>query len=351
MKVISFDVGIKNLAYCLFQIPDVIPDVIPNGGPNRVPEQEIKREQKITISDWKVLSLMESEEPIPKCNHPLVKKKGKKTESIPQGICNHAAKYKQTDINLCDKHAKAVATNKQWLLPENRFKKVKNMKLDEILELATSFGFVYTNKPKKPEVLAWVQDFLSKKCLIPVSKKMKNAGEADLISLGHSMKKVFKDTLPDDISCVLIENQISTLASRMKTVQGMLAQYFIMRYEGIRVEFISSANKLKMFSKDKKEKTEDKKEKTEDKKEKAEDKKEENKLEGGEHKKNTTKTQGQKYKEHKKDGVFYCEKVLNDKTFLGGEQWGQIERKKKDDLADCFLQGVWWLNNEKLINM
>jgi hypothetical protein len=325
MKVISFDVGIKNLAYCLFEIP------------------EKQGEQKITISDWKVLSLMESEEPVPKCNHPLIKKKG---TPIPEGICNHAAKYKQTDITLCDKHAKAVAADKQWLLPENRFKKVKKMKLEEIVELATSFGFSSTVKPKKPAVLEWVQDFLSKKCLISVSKKTKNAGEADLISLGHSMKKVFKDTLPDDICCVLIENQISTLASRMKTVQGMLAQYFIMRYEGIRVEFISSANKLKMFSKEKKEKVEDKK--VEDKK--VEDK-EENKSEGGEQKENPTKTQGQKYKEHKKDGVFYCEKVLADKTFLGGEQWGQIERKKKDDLADCFLQGVWWLNNEKLINM
>ena len=328
MKVISFDVGIKNLAYCLFEIPDGSPI----GGPEK------QGDQKITISDWKVLSLMESEEPVPKCNHPLIKKKGKKTEQAE--ICNHAAKYKQTDITLCDKHAKAVAADKQWLLPENRFKKVKKMKLEEVVELATSFGFSSTTKPKKSELLAWVEEFLSKKCLIPVSKKTKNAGEADLISLGHSMKKVFKDILPDDISCVLIENQISTLASRMKTVQGMLAQYFIMRYEGIRVEFISSANKLKMFSKEKKEENK-----------KVDDKKEENKMEGGEHNEKTTKTQGQKYKEHKKDGVFYCEKVLADKTFLGGEQWGQIERKKKDDLADCFLQGVWWLNNEKLINM
>jgi len=335
MKVISFDVGIKNLAYCLFEIPE-------------------QQGEKITISDWKVLSLMESEEPIPKCNHPLMKKKGKKSEPTPVqggGLCNHAAKYKQTDINLCDKHAKAVAADKQWLLPENRFKKVKKMKLEEVVELATSFGFSSTTKPKKPEVLAWVEDFLSKKCLIPVSKKTKNAGEADLISLGHSMKKVFKDILPDDISCVLIENQISTLASRMKTVQGMLAQYFIMRYEGIRVEFISSANKLKMFSKEKvenkKEENKSEEKKTEEKK--TEDKKEENKMEGGEHKEKTTKTQGQKYKEHKKDGVFYCEKVLNDKTFLGGEQWGQIERKKKDDLADCFLQGLWWLNNENYL--
>jgi hypothetical protein len=349
MKVISFDVGIKNLAYCLFDIPDGGL----TGGPTGGPQEE--QNTKITISDWKVISLMESEEPIPKCNQPLMKKKGKKTEPTPVGICNHMAKYKQTDITLCDKHAKAVAADKQWLLPENRFKKVKKMKLEEVVELATSFGFSPTAKAKKPEVLSWVEDFLSKKCLIPVSKKTKNAGEADLISLGHSMKKVFKDILPDDISCVLIENQISTLATRMKTVQGMLAQYFIMRYEGIRVEFISSANKLKMFSKEKKEKSDEKN--TEEKKENKktgenkikEKKAEENK--GGEHNENSTKTQGQKYKEHKKDGVFYCEKVLADKTFLGGEQWGQIERKKKDDLADCFLQGVWWLNNEKFINM
>jgi hypothetical protein len=105
----------------------------------------------------------------------------------------------------------------------------------------------------------------------------------------------------------------------MKTVQGMLAQYFIMMYETIEIEFISSSNKLKMFTK---EKEKEKKETTE-------------------------KTQSQTYTEHKKDSIFYCEQVLKEGNFKGGEQWVQIEKKKKDDLADCFLQGVWWLSQNK----
>ena len=37
--------------------------------------------------------------------------------------------------------------------------------------------------------------------------------------------------LPDieSITHVFIENQISPIANRMKTIQGMLAQYFIMK--------------------------------------------------------------------------------------------------------------------------
>jgi hypothetical protein len=195
------------------------------------------------------------------------------------------------------------------------------MKLEELLGVATSFGFSagVDTRMKKPDILAWVEDYLGKKMLVPVNKRTAKAGEADLVSLGRAMKTVFRDTLPADIEMVLIENQISPLANRMKTVQGMLAQYFIMRYEGVGVEFISSANKLKMFS-------------NEDVKKKE--------LVGVE------QTQAQKYKEHKKDGVFYCQQVLDKKVFEGGEQWTLCERKKKDDLADCFLQGVWWLKRE-----
>ena len=33
-----------------------------------------------------------------------------------------------------------------------------------------------------------------------------------------------------DITHIIIENQISPIATRMKTIQGLLTQYFIMKY-------------------------------------------------------------------------------------------------------------------------
>jgi hypothetical protein len=173
--------------------------------------------------------------------------------------------------------------------------------------------------------------------LEPVKHKKEKAGEADLVSLGQAIKKVFKEVVDknQDISVVLIENQISPLANRMKTVQGMLAQYFIMMYDTIHIEFVSSANKLKIFDKEK----QDKKDK--EQKEKGEQK--------GEPEEKKDKTQSQIYKEHKKDGLVYCEKVLKEISFEGGEQWDNCEKKKKDDLADCFLQGVWWIKKNKYI--
>ena len=320
MKIISFDVGIKNLAYCLFETTAE--------GPPR-------------IVDWKVLSLMDEPAPIPLCSAALLtSSKAKKPKSNTileqprQTACAHKAHYTQSNIFLCDKHAKAAAARGEWLLPEPLWKNVKKMKLEELVGVATSFGFSagVDTRMKKPDVLAWVEDYLGKKMLVPVNKRTAKAGEADLVSLGRAMKTVFRDTLPDDIEMVLIENQISPLANRMKTVQGMLAQYFIMRYEGVGVEFISSANKLKMFVT----KEDVKKKESKDSSSSGQVSQEE-------------KTQGQKYKEHKRDGVFYCQQVLDKKVFEGGEQWVTCERKKKDDLADCFLQGVWWLKREGFI--
>ena len=45
---------------------------------------------------------------------------------------------------------------------------------------------------------------------------------------------------------VIIENQIGPLAIRMKTIQGMIVQYFIMSNLNVEhIEFISASNKLK----------------------------------------------------------------------------------------------------------
>jgi len=68
----------------------------------------------------------------------------------------------------------------------------------------------------------------------------------DLVSIGRNMKKEFQKILSfNDPKHVIVENQISPIATRMKSIQGMLAQYFIMQSDDINIEFLSSAGKLK----------------------------------------------------------------------------------------------------------
>jgi hypothetical protein len=146
--------------------------------------------------------------------------------------------------------------------------------------------------------------------LIPIVNKKERAGELDLISIGRNLR-----TEMDKIECftsathVIIENQISPIATRMKTIQGMLAQYFIMRMnDKIQIEFLSSSGKLKGFE------TKNTEENTE-------------------------------YKKHKKDAIFYCRQILEKDEF---KEWGHVlETRKKDDLADCFLQALFYLKNVK----
>ena len=96
----------------------------------------------------------------------------------------------------------------------------------------------------------------------------------------------------------------------MKTIQGMLAQYFVMRFgDKIHIEFVSSANKLKCFPKD-----------------------------------NNTENVNN-YKKHKTDAVYYTKKILQKNTSINcsnedGTWIDSLVSKKKDDLCDSFLQGI-----------
>ena len=290
MKVISIDVGIKNMAYCIFDVS--------GGG--------------VVIRDWRVVSLMNAEVSPPRfCNAVCVSKSSKK---VNEKVCGRAAKYCKADHLLCDKHAKSQT---EYIFPKN----IKKMKLPEIKAYAHELG-IDNILIKKGEIFTAVDEFQTRRGLESIlNPRGVRANETDLIDIGKNMKTVLNEVLKDhlDITDVLIENQISPLANRMKTIQGMLSQYFIMTYETIEIKFISSANKLKMF-------------KTKDDTVAGE---------GG------PLTQSQIYKKHKKDGIFFCEKVLNENLEMGGKSfWETCEKKKKDDLADCFLQGVWWINRE-----
>jgi hypothetical protein len=55
------------------------------------------------------------------------------------------------------------------------------------------------------------------------------------------------------------------------------------------------------------------------------------------------------YKDHKRDGIAFCRDFMTKNEGLRVHQEVFDSSTKKDDLADCFLQGIYYLKREKLI--
>jgi len=298
MKLISFDIGIKNMAYCIFVVD---------------PSQST-----IVIDDWGIINLMndtnstsaKSTTP-PKCTCHS-KPPNKKTPTKP---CTRKATFEKNGMFYCSAHAETS----EWILPFDQWKKRKQMSKEDLILLGQSHSAFSTTSPKstKKECLAYLEEWFLAKLLVPIQKKKeKTAGSMDLITLGRNMtKSLDKMEKAKNSTHVIMENQISTIASRMKTIQGMLAQYYIMDPTQPHIEFISSANKLKHLV--------------------------------------TAKPTPEKntYKQHKLDSIEFCKRFLEINRFAKeGESWiSQLNTSKKDDLADCFLQGIWYLKQQKLI--
>jgi hypothetical protein len=292
MRIMSFDVGIKNMAYCVFSISG---------------------EQLFSIEDWNVVNLMSNERPMsaPVCNCMISTKKGK---IITEKPCLKKAKYTKNSKNWCEKHALQCS---QYQLPkkEQSMVRLKKMKLEELRSTANELKLVLRDGMLKPDILRIVQTEIENISFHPIEEnKTRKANEIDLIEIGRTMKIEFdKINNINNIDIVLIENQISPIANRMKTIQGMLAQYFIMINFNTKIEFVSSSHKLKQFVTIKTD---------------------------------TTKTDS--YSTHKKDAVKYCSQLLEKNPSLNN--WKEsLNTKKKDDLSDCFLQGIWYIR-EKMEN-
>ena len=338
--VISFDVGMKNLAYCLFQVDD---------------------SSTSSLTDYKVLQW----EVINLCT-PIVKK----CTSGGLQVCSEVAKYCKTFKNdqqsssneneneesliidyYCSKHARKC----KFKIPPSELdiKKVKSKKLVDIQSIIEKYniGTIFDkshepqtsqtyNDSQEPIVVTKRQKNNKEKMIDMIQNELDNnylenienirADQIDLLTLGRNMMtELDKFISPYEsintgdlgkmgglglekykIDIVIIENQISTIASSMKTLQGMIAQYFIMRGTPC-IEFISAANKLKMFMT----------------------------------KKKTT------YTERKVESVEVTKELL-EKLPQFEKYRGCLEKnKKKDDLADCFLQGIYYLTLKKMIDI
>ena len=299
LRVLSIDVGMKNLAYCLFECD-------PGAGEIKTPGALM---QQVAIVAWDTVNLCDdgtsSEKPAaPTCTQPGCKFAAKFVHSPPDAA----------SANYCTRHANASGRKMPLDASVASSRALKKMTLDELK--AFSGEYLSITIPEKCEksklkLLQHVFSALAAEYLVAVSAKPRviSAASLDLITIGRNMHRRF-DALPHlaaGIDVVIIENQLSTLATRMKTLQGMITQYFIMR--GVPdIRFISATNKLKLFD--------PKKDGEADKADKAD------------------------YADRKKRSIEITRSLITAAP-LTSMQF--TAHKKKDDLADCFLQGVWWL--------
>jgi hypothetical protein len=145
-----------------------------------------------------------------------------------------------------------------------------------------------------------------------------SASSADMIGVARAVARALDaDSRFAAARCVLIENQIGPLANRMKALQGMLTQYFVLRGDA-EIHYISSANKLKLFV--------------------AEPVPA---VEGGDAA--AAAAVGPTYAERKASSVTHTRQVLESTPAMA--QWlPQFDASpKKDDYADSFLQMVWYM--------
>lgn len=289
MKLVSFDVGIKNMAYCFFDISG----------------------ENIGVKDWNVINLMpDANKNTVLCNCDITIKGNKKKNIKPiTKTCGNKAKYTKNEFCFCERHARTAS----FLMPSKNHKSgsLNKMKTNELKQFALSFNIIPENTKKS--VVEQILEYFNKHSLEPIIKPKSNASNIDLITIGKNIKNEFDKVDFSQVDCVIIENQISPIANRMKSIQGMLAQYFIMRHDSIQIEFLSSSNKLKGFEK--------------------------------EH-----DTEDSNYKQHKMDAVFHTKRIIENPYF---SSWKShvLNHKKIDDLADAFLQGLWYLKKHNIINI
>jgi hypothetical protein len=275
MKILSIDVGIKNLAFCLF---DKSPTV-----------------ENFKVTKWDIIDISEQENTII-CG--FVEK---------NEICNKPAKFKKDDKCYCLKHSK----KQQIQIPtsEQKASFISKQKIQKLYEIAESHNIKYEPKTKKADLIKLINDYININYFQSIESK--KAADVDLFNIGLNIKTKFNKLFENEgkIDYVIIENQIGPLAIRMKTIQGMIVQYFIMSNLNVEhIEFISASNKLKDC----------------DVKDKS------------------------KYSDRKKLGIAKClELITTDFRFSEHVDYFN-KHKKKDDLSDSFLQGIWFINNKKI---
>ena len=277
MKILSIDIGIKNLAFIILELNE------------NNKESNIK---DFKIIKWDVINL---------CN---------KINNCYEKSCKKEAKFHKNNIFYCKNHTK----KSDYALPPCNVKTLHKQTIKTLSTLAEQYQINIEKPANKLSLIKALEDHLNNTCFEAIETI--NANNVNLIDLGISLKnelnELFNKYDLSTIDQIILENQISPLANRMKTIQGMVSQYFI-DCNNYNIQFISAINKLKLFVN---------KENKENKEKKI------------------------TYSERKKLSIFYTKQLLEEKN-MGDELNFFTKHSKKDDLADCFLQGIYYLNNKQ----
>ena len=365
MRIISFDVGMKNLAYCIFSISDTIAftgasasDLIHHIKIERWDVIDLRFEPNLSAS-----SVTEVAQPPPKRLCINDTKLAKWMFAIPPSAIPPSAIPPSAPLIYCAK----CAEKSKYKIPSREILPIKRKpelllkkKLGELMDIKACLGTssqslepgaAATNlKLRKSDLIEEIKTTLSRDYMepfdeqkysnyiagtpAPVTKPKKAnytyAHDLDLITYGRNMMKHLDLILSEcsgPIEMMIIENQISTLASRMKTLQGMITQYFIMKHVP-QIEFISASCKLKLFTNTPISQSPDA------------DAEADVDAEGGD-----ICIDASTYADRKKSGIAVCRSLgeISRKRKSDYVKWMTVfeTHKKKDDLADCFLQGLW----------
>ena len=247
----------------------------------------------IVIHKWNSINICEDEKKV--C-------KELKKDNKP---CLKNAKYHKNGKFFCKIHAKKSkffipTIETKTILKKINKKRISNKLLNQYMNTYLP-EVTIKNKDEKMEKL---KEYLENTYLENVEKI--NINELNMIDCGIFLKKRLDEHFKTDkIDLILIENQIGPLALRMKMLQGMITQHFI-ENKLPNIKFVSASNKLKGLTEKKK----------------------------------------LTYAERKKVGIEITRKIINEKNLLNN--WIEIfnKHRKKDDLADSFLQALWYIKNK-----
>jgi hypothetical protein len=234
-----------------------------------------------TIKLWQVLDLVTQQ--IPPCT----------TDG-----CLRRIKFSQNENVYCKTCAKSKPEF-HTLLAYTR----GNIRSKKLAELRDVLSIHHIDPPHiKQQCIIRCQQLLDEMKVLPLIEK--KAEKPKLPAIGLRLMTGLDACLADGgishshITAAVIENQVGPIASTMKAVQGMVTQYCIMR-DITDVEYVSAVNKLKPFT-----------------------------------------TKKLTYKQRKKLAVDTTAGLLETE---GTPEFQAVfeTSKKKDDLADSYLQGLW----------